>query len=144
VVLGLFLVVVAVRKSARRPGQGEQPDIPKWMRGTGDFRAYKSFLVGVSLGGLNPKNIAVAVAAAVAIATAELAAGQQVVVIAMYVLIASLGVTAPIVAAVALGDRSPDVLGTWKEWLNRNNGTVTAVIYLLFGVVLIGKGIARI
>jgi hypothetical protein len=25
-------------------------------------------------------------------------------------------------------DRSQDVLGTWKEWLNRNNGAVMAII----------------
>jgi hypothetical protein len=70
--------------------------------------------------------------------------GLFLVVIAIYVLIASLGVAARIVAAMALGDRSQDVLGTWKEWLDRNNGTVMAVIYLHFGVILIGKGIAGI
>jgi len=75
---------------------------------------------------------------------AELPTGQQVVVIVIYVLIGSLGVATPIVAAAALGERSQDVLGTWKEWLNRNNGTVMAVIYLVFGVILLGKGIAGI
>lgn len=142
VALGLFLVVVGVRKFAGRPEPGQQPDVPKWMQGIGDFAPGRSSLVGVSVGALNPKNIAVAFASAVTIAGAGLPGGQQAGVIATYTLIASLGVAAPIVAAVALGDRTESVLGTWRAWLERNNGTVMAVIYLLFGVILLGKGIA--
>jgi len=72
--LGLFLLVVAARKIAGRPGPDQQPETPKWMRGISEFGSGKSFLVGVSVGALNPKNVAVAVASSVVIATAELPA----------------------------------------------------------------------
>ena len=140
--LGRFLLVVAVRKLAHRPGPEQQPETPKWMNGISDFGSAKSLLTGVSVGALNPKNIAVAVASSVVIASAELPGGQQFWLVAIYTLVVSLGVAAPIVTAVALGDRSESVLTTWKDWLDRNNGTVMAVIYLFFGVILIGKGIA--
>jgi Sap, sulfolipid-1-addressing protein len=143
-VLGLLLVIAAARKFARRPGPDQEPDQPNWMKGIGDFRAGRSFVIGVSVGALNPKNIAVALASSVIVATADLPVGQQVGVITIYTIIASLGVAAPIVAAVALGERSEAVLGTWKEWLGRNNGTVLAVIYLFFGVILLGKGFGGI
>jgi threonine/homoserine/homoserine lactone efflux protein len=142
--LGAFLIVVAVRKFGHRPGPGDKSDGPKWMQGITDFGAGKGFVVGLSVGALNPKNIVVAVAAAVTIATTQPPVGQQVAVIATYVVVASLGVAAPIVAAVALGDRSESVLSVWKEWLDHNNGTVMAVIYLVFGVILLGKGISGI
>jgi threonine/homoserine/homoserine lactone efflux protein len=143
-VLGLYLLVVAVRKIADRPGPDREPEAPKWMKGISDFGLGKSLLVGVSVGALNPKNIAVAVASGVVIASAELPAGQQIWVIAIYTVIVSLGVAAPIVTAVALGEGSERVLTMWKDWLNRNNGTVMAVLYLFFGVILVGKGIAGI
>ncbi len=142
--LGVLLLVVAVRKLAHRPGPDEQPETPKWMQGIGDFNAGRSLLAGLAVGALNPKNIAVAVASGVVIANGELPAGQQIVVLAIYTILVSLGVAAPIVTAVALGDRSESVLTAWKDWLDRNNGTVMAVIYLFFGVILVGKGIAGI
>ena len=114
------------------------------MQGIGDFNAGRSLLAGLAVGALNPKNIAVAVASGVVIASGEMPAGQQIVVIAVYTVLVSLGVAAPIVTAVALGDRSESVLTAWKDWLDRNNGTVMAVIYLFFGVILAGKGIAGI
>jgi Sap, sulfolipid-1-addressing protein len=59
----------------------------------------------------------------------------------IYVLVAVLGVAAPIVVTVLLGDRSPKVLDVWKVWLAQNNATVMSVLFLIFGVVLIGQGI---
>jgi cytochrome c biogenesis protein CcdA len=86
----------------------------------------------------------VAFASAVIVATAQLPVGQQVGVIAIYTLMASLGVATPIVAALALGERSESVLNSWRQWLDRNNGTVMAVIFLFFGVILLGKGISGV
>jgi threonine/homoserine/homoserine lactone efflux protein len=142
--LGLFLIVVAVRKLLHRPGSEEQADQPRWMKGIGGFGAGQSFLVGASIGALNPKNIAVAFASGVIVATAHLPVSEQIGVVAIYTLTASLGVAVPIVAALALGNRAESVLSVWRSWLNRNNGTVMAVIYLFFGVILLGKGVAGI
>jgi threonine/homoserine/homoserine lactone efflux protein len=141
-VLGVFLLVVALRKFAHRPGADDEPDPPKWMQGISEFGAGKSFGAGLSIGALNPKNIAVALASGVVIATAQMPALQQVWVVVIYTVIVSLGVAAPILTAVALGERSTPVLTSWREWLDRNNATVMAVIYLFFGVILLGKGIA--
>ena len=142
--LGVCLVAQAARTFRSRPGPGEEPDLPKWMDGIADLSAGKASVLGLTIGALNPKNIAVGLAAAVAIASAELPGGQQVAVIAIYVVIASLGVAAPIVAMLVLGERSRGVLDGWKSWLDRNNAGMMAVVYVLFGAILIGKGIAGI
>ncbi len=52
--------------------------------------------------------------------------------------------TAPILAAVLLGDRSHEVLDGWRAWLNLNNAAVMSVLFLIFGVVLIGQGIQAV
>jgi len=143
-VLGVALVVVAIRKFRHRPGPEDDPALPAWMDGIAGFGSGKSLVIGAGIGAGNPKNIAVALGAAVAISTAGLPGGQQAVVVAVYVVLASLGVAAPIVAVLALGDRSTAVLEGWRAWLVRNNAAMLAVIYLLLGVLLIGKNLGTV
>ena len=137
-VLGVVLLVAAVRKFRSRPGPGETSPMPTWMDGIAGFGPGKSLTVGAAVGAGNPKNVAVA------LASAGLPVGEAIGVIAVYTVIASLGVAAPIVAMLFLGDRSDEVLGGWESWLNRNNAAMMAVLYLVFGVILVGRGIAGI
>ena len=142
--LGAGLIVVAIAKFRGRPGPDDPSSLPGWMDGIAGFGAGRSLAVGAGIGAGNPKNIAVAVGTAVAVSSADLAAGQQVVVLAVYVVLASLGVAAPIFAVLFLGDRSDAVLDGWKSWLTRNNTAMMSVIYLFFGVYLIGKNLGAV
>ena len=142
--LGIVLLVVAVRKFRSRPAPGETTPLPSWMDGISAFGPGRSLVAGLAVGAANPKNIAVGLASAIAIATAGLAAGQAVGVVAVYTVVASLGVALPIVVMVLLGDRADEVLRGWQAWLGRNNAAMMAVLYLIFGVLLVGKGIGGI
>jgi len=139
--LGVYLVVAAVRKFRRRPRADEEGSMPKWMDGITGYTPGKALEVGVVLGAANPKNVVVGIAAAVTIASADLSLAQQVGACAVYVLVAILGVAIPILAMVLLGDRAPEVLQGWRSWLENNSATVMSVLFLIFGVVLIGQGI---
>ncbi len=139
--LGVYLLVAAVRKFRGRPRTGEEAAMPKWMDGIAGFSPGKSLGAGLALGAVNPKNVVVGLAAAATIASAVLSSGQQVAAIAIYVLVAVLGVAAPILATLLLGDRSHEVLDGWKAWLDQNNAAVMSVLFLIFGVVLIGQAI---
>ena len=118
--------------------------MPSWMDGIAGFTAGRSLGTGVVLGAFNPKNLVVGLAAAATIASADLSTRQQIGAVAIYVLVAALGVAAPILAAVLLGDRSHEVLDGWRAWLNLNNAAVMSVLFLIFGVVLIGQGIQAV
>ena len=144
ILLGIALLVVAVHKFRSRPGQGEASPRPAWMEGIAGFGPWKSLGVGLTVGAANPKNIAVAVASAITISTAGLTAGQVGVVVAVYTVLASLGVATPIVTVLVLGDRSDAVLTGWQSWLDHHNTAMMAVIYLVFGVILLGRGIAGV
>jgi len=139
--LGAALIIVAVRKFHRRPGPDEPASLPEWMDGIAGFSARRSFATGAAIGAGNPKNIAVALGTSVAVSSAGLTTAQQVVVLVVYIFLACLGVAAPIVTMLVLGDRAGAVLVGWKAWLTRNNSTMMAVIYLFFGIFLIGKNL---
>ena len=139
--LGVYLIVAAVRKFRGRPRTGDDAPLPTWMDGIASYTPAKSLVAGLALGALNPKNIVVGLAAAVTVASAGLSTGQQVATCATYVFVAMLGVAAPIVVMLLLGDRAPKVLGEWRAWLGRNSATVMSVLFFVFGVILIGQGI---
>lgn len=141
VVLGAYLLLVALRKFRSRPGPDDEPTLPTWMDGIAGFSPGRSLAIGAAIGAGNPKNIAVGLGTAVAVSSAGLATLDQVLTVTIYVVLASLGVAAPIITMLVLGDRAPAVLEDWKGWLTRNNAAMMAVIFLFFGVFLIGKNL---
>ena len=140
--LGVLLLVASVRKFRSRPGAGEVAPEPKWMQGIARFSPGKSLGVGTAIGAGNPKNIAVGIAAAAVISSAGLQTGQTIVAVAFYVIVAGLGVAVPFVVTIVLRDRAQGILDGWKAWLSHSNAAVMAVLFLVFAMVLIGRGIA--
>ena len=60
---------------------------------------------------------------------------------AVFTLIASLGVGAPVVIFFALGDRAAKLLDQLKTWMARNNTAIMAVLCLIIAVKLIGDAV---
>jgi threonine/homoserine/homoserine lactone efflux protein len=140
--LGVLLLVAAVRQWRARPKEGEAPKMPKWMGAIDSFTPGKSFGLGVLLSAVNPKNLAMSLATGLAIAQAAIPTGQEAVVLIIYIVIGASTVLAPVAVYFAMGDRAATILGGWRKWLEQNNGVVTAVVLLVIAVVLVGKGIA--
>ena len=141
-VLGAYLLFAGVRKFRGRPRAGEEGSMPEWMEGIARHSPGKALGAGAVLGAFNPKNLVVGLAAAGAIAAGGLSTGQQVAAGAVYVFVAVTGVAAPILVMLFLGERAPPILRGWNDWLRQNSATVMAVLFVVFGVVLIGQGIA--
>jgi threonine/homoserine/homoserine lactone efflux protein len=141
ILLGVLLAFAAYRQLRKRPQPGEEPDEPKWMAGISSFTAGKSFGTGFAIGAVNPKNVAMSIAAAATISAGELGTGNEIATVVIYAVIASLGVVAPLVVAIFMGAKSTEVLDEWKAWLGQNNSVVMAVLFAVFAAVLIGKGI---
>jgi threonine/homoserine/homoserine lactone efflux protein len=140
--LGLLLLIAAVRQWRGRPREGEMPKMPKWMAAIDSFTAGKSFGLGVLLSAVNPKNLAMSLATGLAIAQAKIPTGQEAVVLIIYIVIGASTVLAPVAVYFAMGDRAAAILGGWRKWLEQNNAVVTAVVLLVIAAVLIGNGIA--
>lgn len=140
--LGVLLLLVGVRQWRGRLREGEEAATPRWMGALDTFGPVKTLGAGVLLSGLNPKNLLLTIAGATAIAQTGIAIGQQIVVYVIFVLIAAIGVGAPVVLYFALGERSRQLLDSLKTWMARNNAAIMAVLFLIFGVKLIGDAIS--
>jgi len=140
-VLGIGLVLIALRQWRGRPHEGEEAPTPKWMGAIDSFTPVKSLGAGIALSAANPKNLLLAVGAAAAIVQTGAAGGEQALAYAIFALIGTLGVGAPVAIYFALGERSGPILDRLKTWMSRNNAVIMAVLCLVIGAKLVGDAI---
>ena len=143
IVLGAGLLLLSVKNWRDRPGNGQEPPAPKWMAALDGFTPVKSAGLSVLLADVNPKNLLLVVSGGAAIASG--AAGStsaKVTATIVFAIVASLGVAAPLVIYLAMGDRASDILQSLRTWLVHNNTTIMAVLLLVLGAKLVGDGIS--
>ncbi|MFE1595014.1 GAP family protein [Nocardia sp. NPDC058705] len=136
-ILGVALVVLAVIQWQER----SQTEVPGWMTAIDTLTPVKAMGLGVLLSAVNPKNLLLCVAAGVAIGSGGLSAGDELIAIGVFTLLASATVLAVVIGyTVAAGELGP-ALGELRSWLQLNNHAVMAIVLLIMGAVVIGKGI---
>ncbi len=141
-VLGLVLIAMAGRNVRKRPHDGQEADLPKWLASIDTLTPPKAAGLGVLLSAVNPKNLLLIAGAMLAVSQVDLTRTDQVVVVAVFVVIAISTVAAPVIIYRTAGARAQTLLDAMKAWLTTNNAVVMAVLLLVIGVVLLGKGIA--
>jgi Sap, sulfolipid-1-addressing protein len=141
IVVGVLLVVGAVRHLRGRARGGEKAPLPAWMGAIDRLKPPMVLGGGVVLGGMRPKSLLLVVGGAAAIAQTGIAGGQQAIAYAVFAVIATIGVGAPVVIYFAMGTRSAALLDRLKSWTRRNNAVIVAMALVVIGVTLIGDGI---
>ena len=142
IVLGTLTLLLGVKQFRGRPRGDASPDLPKWMKAVDTFTPARSAAIAAALSGVNPKNLLITVGAAAAVAQTGVDAGRQAIALAIFILIGTLGVGAPVAIYFAMGDRSAKLLGELRDWMARNNATIMAVVLLVIGAKLLGDGIS--
>ncbi len=141
IAIGLLLLLLGVRQfRVRHVDRGT----PKWMSAMDSLTFPKAAGLGLLLAAFHPKNLLMAVAAGVAIGGAGLSVGSEVVAVAIYTVLAASTVAIPVIAFLIARDRMRRPLDGARARLQENNTTVMAVLLLVIGVVLIGKGIGAL
>jgi hypothetical protein len=141
IVLGAVFLLLAARQWRSRPAPGTQPEMPKWMAGVDALTPAKALGLGLLLAGVNPKNLILSVGAAAGLAQLGLSTTDAVVSLIVFVALASVTIAGPVVYYLLGGDRARTQLDELKDWLRVHNAAVMAVLFLVFGVDLIAKGI---
>ncbi|MFS0701151.1 GAP family protein [Cellulomonas sp. 179-A 4D5 NHS] len=144
IVLGLGAVLVAVRQFRGRPRPGVEPPAPKWMAAIDAFTPVKAAGLGLLLSVVNPKNLLLLVSGAAAIAGATSDRGTQLAALAVFTVVATLGVAAPVVVYLATGPRAAHLLEEVRVWMVHNNAVIVAVLMLVIGAKLVGDGMSAL
>lgn len=144
IALGIALIVLAIRKWRARPRGDDEPTVPKWMAAADTITAGKAFVAALLLASVNPKHLVIMIAGATVIADATARVHEQVIALAVFIVVASLGVAAPAIISLVLGDRSGLVLAATDRWMTANNAVIMAVVLLVLGAILIGNGVTAL
>jgi hypothetical protein len=139
--LGVLLVLFAVRQWRRRPTDPAQARLPKWMAAIDRFTPLKVFGLGLLLSAANAKNAPLTLAAGASISSAGIPVPEQIGALAVFVVIASLGVLAPLAVFLFMGERAERILGSWRDWAAQHNAALMAVLFFVLGLKLLGDGI---
>jgi threonine/homoserine/homoserine lactone efflux protein len=139
--LGVLLVLFAVRQWRGRPRDPAQARLPKWMAAIDHFTPVKVLGLGLLLSAANAKNAPLTIAAGASISSAGISVPQQIGALAVFVVIASLGVLAPLAVYLCMGQRATTVLAGWRDWAAQHNAAVMAALFFVLGLKLLGDGI---
>lgn len=137
IVLGALLLVLAAKQWRSRA----DTSTPKWMRAIDQLTMPRAAGLGFALAAINPKNLLLCASAGVAIGTGDLSAGGDVVAVLVFTVLAASTVLIPVIGYAVAADRLRGTLDSLKNWLQANNHAVMAIVLVVMGAVVIGKGL---
>ncbi len=141
-VIGAVFILLAARTWRGRPRGGDRGELPDWMKAIDGFTALRSLAAGVFLSALNPKNLALTVAAVAEIAAAGISSAEEVGALIVFVLLGSATILASVAIFFALGERAERILGGIKSWMAAYSAAIMTVLLLVLGAKLIGDAIS--
>jgi Sap, sulfolipid-1-addressing protein len=141
IVFGVIFLLLAGKQWKGRPAAGEEPQMPKWMASVNTLAPAKAFGLAVLLAGVNPKNLLLTAGAAASVAQLGISTTDAVVALAVFVILASLTIAGPVVYYLVGGEKAKTELNELKGWLGAHNAAVMIVLFLVFGVDLVAKGL---
>jgi threonine/homoserine/homoserine lactone efflux protein len=142
--VGLLFLALAVKQWTSRPRPGVEPELPKWMAGIDAFSPGKCFALGAALSGVNPKNLAMAISAGVALAETGSSTGSMALGALIFVVVGSVTVAGPVLGSLAAPARVAPVLNEAKQWLGDHNATIMVVLFTVLGASKTGEGLASL
>ncbi|MRH92178.1 GAP family protein [Nocardia sp. SYP-A9097] len=135
--LGVVLLVLAFGQWRNRA----DPSVPKWMQAIDQLTVPKAAGLGFALAAVNPKNLLLCVSAGVLIGGADTSVVAELTALIVFTLIAAASVLIPVIGYAVAADRLRPALDSLKNWLQANNHMVMAIVLLVMGAAVIGKGI---
>jgi Sap, sulfolipid-1-addressing protein len=142
IIVGIGALVIAVL-SWRRAARGSAARRSRWLDSVDRLGPATALGLAAVLN-IRPKGLLLGAAAGLAIAGERLTGTDAVIVIVIYLALASSTVTVPIIATLVSPARMQPRLVVARDWLDRNGGHITVVVLLMVGVVILGDGLTRL
>jgi threonine/homoserine/homoserine lactone efflux protein len=144
VLLGIVLVLASVRRWQRHRKDSGEPSLPGWMQRLDEATPALSLVAGFLISALEPLTLVFAIDAGLSIAHAELPFASTLVVIAVFVLVATVTNTAILLIYLAGATRAEPKLTSIRGWINANHEALSVVLLFVLGAILIGRGVPGI
>ena len=138
VVMGSGLIIYGIYKWFTRKGHSETP---RWMQSFSNISPTRAGLTGALLAVVRLDVVLICVPAGLAIGTAGLGRADDWLAAAFFVAVAPSSVAIPILAYAAAGSRLDSTLARTKDWMDKNNAALLAVVMFVIGVMVLRHGV---
>lgn len=139
-VLGLVLLLLAFRQFRRQAGSGEART-QRFLARIDNMNMGHCVLAGLLLTAGHPKNLPLIAAGVAAIGRYDLDISSEIVAFLIFTMVSSVTLVLPIMLFFLARHRVEIIFGHWKSWLIRNNDIIVLLLLLVFGALLIGRGL---
>ncbi|CAM5738066.1 GAP family protein [Mycolicibacterium aubagnense] len=137
VVLGAALIVFGIYRWFTRHNS---TDSPGWMKKIATVTPARAAAMGAALVVVRPDVVLICVPAGLAIGTAGLGLEGDWLAAAFFVIVAASTVAIPTLAYAIAGDRLDDTMRRLKDWMEKNNAALMAVIMVVIGAMVLRNG----
>lgn len=137
VVLGAALIVFGIYRWFTRHNS---TDSPAWMKKIATVTPARAAAMGAALVVVRPDVVLICVPAGLAIGTAGLGLEGDWLAAAFFVIVAASTVAIPTLAYAIAGDRLDDTMRRLKDWMEKNNAALMAVIMVVIGAMVLHNG----
>jgi hypothetical protein len=121
-----------------------EPKPPAWMTAVEHLRPVQALGLGAFNSGVSVKNLVLIASAAAVIGQRRLSPVRVTAETALFLLVGMVGVVSPVLFYLVQGAHAERTLRGWKVWLLSHNARIMAVALILFGILLIGKGLKQL
>lgn len=136
-VLGVALLGLAAHKWRGRPRPGEAATPPAWVQALDRLRSPGAVGLGLALVVLNPKNALLVASGGLAIAAATPLPAAQAVALLVFSAVSCLGVAAPLLLWLMLGEQVRPPLARLRGLLVRYDAHILTLVLAALGLVII-------
>lgn len=140
VALGFLLLWAAVRKWQKRPREGEEPAVPKWLDAFSTMDVPGALRWGAVMATANPKHIGLVLAAMAYVAEAT-GIGEALLAVAVLVVLSSVSVVGIALARALGGTGAEGGLQAIQRFMVHNNEVIVMIVFMILGVMLLGSGL---
>ena len=137
--LGVLLLVLALKMWLRAPDPSAPPS--KWMDAIGSMGTGKALLFGMIMIATNFSSLPLYISGLKEIVTANIGTAGSILVLVLFILLVEVELLVPIVAYALAPRRASATLSATREWLEKNNRVISIFIFVIFGVLLLVKGV---
>ena len=141
IILGFILLMLAIRKLLKQHYSDKQVKVPKLITRLEKVGIFKSAMAGFIFSAIYPKNLVLSIGGAVVIDRVVSIFAMQVISLLVFTTLASLSIASPIVVSLLKKQKSEIMLAQLRSWLVKNNAIIIIILLLIFGVLLIGRGL---
>jgi threonine/homoserine/homoserine lactone efflux protein len=141
VVLGSALIVFGIYRWLNRHGHSESP---AWMRSFTTMTPVRAGVTGAVLAVVRLEVLVVCLAVGFDIGSNGLSVEGQWICAAFFVVLAGSSVAIPILAYAVAGHHLDDQLTRLKDWMERHNAALLAVVLIVIGLMVLYNGIDKL